>query len=108
LLRDYGFDLEDLPFEISGSLPAHLDPKTAWAQVHLSNSPVEINRASCSELLRVPGIGPKGANAILAARRSGKIADLEGLSKIGVNPVRARPYILLNGKRPDQQLSFMF
>jgi predicted DNA-binding helix-hairpin-helix protein len=105
LLRDYGFSLEDLPFDNRGNLPAHTDPKTAWAQQHLVESPVEINQASREELLKVPGIGPKGATAILAARRSGSINELEQLRKAGVNPSRAVSFILLNGRRPARQLS---
>ncbi|MCJ7512646.1 MAG: hypothetical protein MUO23_06705, partial [Anaerolineales bacterium] len=31
LLRDYGFDLEDLPFAGEGNLPLDTDPKTAYA-----------------------------------------------------------------------------
>jgi predicted DNA-binding helix-hairpin-helix protein len=104
LLRDYGFDLEELPFDNTGSLPTSADPKTAWAQANLSKKPVEINRASRDELLRLPGIGPKGADAILSARRRGLLTNLDDLQKIGINPNRSTPFILLNGKRPLQQL----
>src|SRR5574339_58513 len=72
LLRDYGFDLEDMPFTRDGNLPLPTDPKLAWAQMNLSEKPVEINRAEKRELLRVPGIGVKGAEAIISARRLGK------------------------------------
>ena len=65
LLRDYGFDLEEMPFTRDGNLPLSTDPKLAWAQMNLSEKPVEINRAEKRELLRVPGIGLKGAEAIL-------------------------------------------
>ncbi|RPI24534.1 MAG: radical SAM protein, partial [Chloroflexota bacterium] len=65
LLRDYGFSLEDMPFENSGHLPLDTDPKLAWAQVNLTGNPVDINRADRHELMRIPGIGPKSADAIL-------------------------------------------
>lgn len=107
LLRDYGFDLEELPFEPAGSLPRSIDPKTAWARVHLAEQPVEINRAARQDLLRIPGIGLRGADAILQARRKGRIANLEDLHKIGVNPSRAVPFILLDGKRPTHQLPLL-
>lgn len=106
LLRDYGFDLEELPFEATGDLPTRTDPKTAWAQQHLAHQPVEINRASRQQLLRIPGIGPKSADAILAARRRGKLSTSEDLHNIGINPGRALPFILLDGKQPDRQLAF--
>ena len=61
LLRDYGFDPEELPFVNDGFLPLRTDPKLAWAQINLIERPLEINRAEKSQLLRIPGIGPKGA-----------------------------------------------
>jgi len=57
LLRDYGFSVEELPFEESGNLPGHVDPKLAWALANLSDKPIELNQASRQELLRIPGIG---------------------------------------------------
>lgn len=107
LLRDYKFQLEDLPFETTGSLPLGSDPKTRWASIHLSERPVELNIAVHNELLRIPGIGPKGAKAILSARKYERLKNISDLRKIGINPKRAIPYILLNGKRPEYQLSFI-
>jgi predicted DNA-binding helix-hairpin-helix protein len=106
LLRDYGFTLEDLPFEGEGNLPLESDPKTAWAEIHLTHRPIDINFASRSELLRIPGIGPKGANTILAARRQHRLNDLSMLGKLGILAKKAAPYILLDGKRPERQLVF--
>lgn len=105
LLRDYGFDLEDLPFESSGDLPLNGDPKLIWARQHLSEQPVEINLAEREELLRIPGIGPTSVKAILRARRQSSLRSLEDLRKIGVSPDRASPFILLAGQRPPLQLS---
>ena len=103
LLRDYGFDLEDLPFTADENLPLHTDPKLAWAQMNLVHAPVEINRADRRELMRVPGIGQKGADAILSARRTGKLRDISALKKLGVIEERAAPYVLLDGKRSAYQ-----
>lgn len=103
LLRDYGFDLEDLPFAQDGNLPLDADPKMAWAQLNLAEDPVELNRAEPGALLRVPGIGPKGARSIIAARRHNKLRDLKDLKAIGVSPTRPAPYVLLDGKRPPFQ-----
>ena len=105
LLRDYGFDLEDLPFEASGDLPLDNDPKLIWARQNLAHQPVEINRAGQEALLRIPGIGPAGVQAILRARRRSPLRSLADLRKIGVNPDRAQPFILLDGHRPPRQLS---
>ena len=108
LLRDYGFSLEELPFDQNGQLPRQSDPKFAWARLNLVEKPVEINSATRDELMRVPGLGPKSADAILTSRRQGgliRLQDLGDLRKIGVNPARAAPFILLNGKRPAYQPS---
>jgi predicted DNA-binding helix-hairpin-helix protein len=106
LLRDYGFELEDMPFQSGGELPLEIDPKQAWARQNLSEAPIEINRADRHELLKVPGIGPVGAVAILNARvRGGRLRSLEDLKALGVYTTRAAPYILLDGMRPPAQLA---
>jgi predicted DNA-binding helix-hairpin-helix protein len=105
LLRDYGFDLEELPFTSAGNLPLPADPKLAWAQLNLAEKPVEINKAARRDLLRVPGIGPKGADAILAARCTGRLRELSTLKKLGVLAERAAPFVLLDGQRANYQIS---
>jgi len=106
LLRDYGFTMEELPLDPEGNLPLQLDPKAAWAKSHLAEQPLEINRANRSELLRIPGIGPKGATAILQARKNGRFRSLSELGRIGIDSTRMAPYILLDGKRPAYQHKF--
>lgn len=105
LLRDYGFDLEEMPFVQDGNLPLTTDPKLAWAQQNLQGKPLEINKAGRRELLRIPGIGPKGADAILRARRVGKVRDITTLKKLGIVTTRVAPFVLLDGRRADTQLS---
>jgi len=105
LLRDYGFDLEEMPFVQDGNLPLTTDPKLAWAQQNLKGRPLEINKAERRELLRIPGIGPKGADAILRARRIDTLRDLTTLKKLGIVTTRVAPFVLLDGRRMDTQLS---
>lgn len=105
LLRDYGFDLEDLLFTDASNLPLSADPKQAWAQIYLADSPIELNKAEKRELIRIPGIGLKGADAILAARRSNKLRDLSALKKLGIVAERAAPYVLFDGRKAAQQLA---
>lgn len=104
LLRDYGFSVEELPFGPDGNLPLETDPKLAWARQHLQDAPVEVNRADRETLLRVPGIGPKGADRLLEARRERRLRDLGELRKLGIGVERAAPFILLDGKRPARQM----
>lgn len=108
LLRDYGFGLEELPFDPSGNLPLNTDPKSAWASQNLSAAPIELNRASQQELLRIPGIGPKSATIILSARRQNKLRDVDDLRKLGIRAEKALPYILLDGRQPARQMRFAF
>jgi predicted DNA-binding helix-hairpin-helix protein len=104
LLRDYGFAYEDLPFASSGDLPLHEDPKLAWARVNLSQAPLEVNRADLQQLMRIPGIGQRGARAILTARQRHRLNDLDDLRSLGIVSERAAPFILLSGRRPSFQL----
>jgi predicted DNA-binding helix-hairpin-helix protein len=104
LLRDYGFGVEDMPFQAGGDLPLEADPKLAWARQNLDHTPLEINRVGREQLLRIPGVGPKGAAAILQARRSGRLHSLEDLKRLGIVATRAAPFILLDGARPAFQL----
>ena len=105
LLRDYGFDVEELPFDAGGNLPLDSDPKLAWARRNLAQAPIELNTAGRRDLLRVPGIGPKGAERLLHERRRGRLRELGDLRKLGVVAKRAAPFILLDGHRPAHQLS---
>lgn len=105
LMRDYGYAVEDLPFEGRGDLPLDEDPKLAWARTHLAHQPLEINTAPKEMLLRVPGIGPKGVEKILHARRQSTIHYLSQLKALRINTQRSKPFILLNGKAPARQLA---
>jgi predicted DNA-binding helix-hairpin-helix protein len=107
LLRDYGFSMEEMPFDLKGNLPRDIDPKTAMARQTLIHTPIEINSATKEELLRVPGFGPKSVEAILRNRRLRKFVDLSQLKKIGIQSEIARDFILMNGKRPARQLALL-
>ncbi len=104
LFRDYGFDFEEMPFDETGNLPLDKDPKMAWANEELLHNPIEVNRASREELLRVPGVGMKGAQVIVQERRHNKLRDLQDLRAIGVQTKRMKPFVLVDGKRPSHQL----
>jgi len=81
------------------------DPKVAWARAHPERFPVEVNRASKEDLLRVPGIGPTSAERIIRWRREAALTDLAQVGKAGAVAKRAAPYLLLNGRRPQHQLA---
>lgn len=97
LLRFYGFGYEEI-MERRTNLDLDLDPKTIWALDHMELFPVEINGADKEMLIRVPGIGIRGAHKILRARRFGAL-DFEGLKKLGISLKRAQYFITARGKR---------
>lgn len=97
LLRFYGFKADELLSEDRPDFNELIDPKCDWAVRHLEMFPVEINRADYYTLLRVPGIGVKSANRIIAARRHGSI-DFEHLKKMGVVLKRAVFFITCQGR----------
>jgi predicted DNA-binding helix-hairpin-helix protein len=103
LLRDYAFDFEEFIFDRSGNLPLDADPKLAWAKSNLFDSPVEINKADYLQLIRVPGIGVKGAKRIIAQRKRFHLHHPEELKPLGIAVQRALPFILLDGIRPPLQ-----
>ena len=106
LLRDYDWRVEDLLFMSDGNMQLELDPKLTWAERYLREAPIDIMKASRNQLLRIPGIGPVGADAILRARRLGRLTELAHLRQLNIRaPEQAAPYILLDGHRPAIQIN---
>ena len=99
LLRQYGFALEELPFDPDGDLPLDRDPKLAWALGHPEWFPVEVLRADLGQLLRVPGIGPTTARRVVVERRWVVLRGLADLRRLGVQTPRAASFLTLRGRR---------
>ena len=99
LLSSYGFAPEEVVYESNGNLPLSLDPKSAWALAHPEMFPVEVQRASYEELIRVPGIGPIVARRLIEQRGSVLVRGLGDLRKLGVITNRAGGFLTLRGKR---------
>jgi len=93
MLRQYGFEADEILSERTPSFNPLVDPKCNWALNNPQRFPVDVNRAPQSELLRVPGIGPTSARRIVAARRQGRLG-LSELRRIGVVLKRARYFII--------------
>ena len=96
LIRFYGFDVDEICGE-DENLSADYDPKCAWALKNMQLFPVEINSAPLAMLLRVPGIGAKGAYKICEARKFGKL-DFDNLAKMRIILKRAKHFITCKGK----------
>ena len=97
LLRFYGFKADELLNENNPNFDINLDPKSDWALKNIHLFPVEINRAPKEMLLRVPGLGARSIQRILAIRKVSNI-NFEDLRKIGVVLKRAQYFITCNGK----------
>jgi predicted DNA-binding helix-hairpin-helix protein len=96
LMRKYGFKESDIIFNKDGNLSLDSDPKEAWAQRHPEVFPVNVNRASKWELLRVPGLGPITVKEILEQRRKWRINRIENLGKVGVRLEKASKYVVFD------------
>ena len=99
LLRHYNFCYDDLVFEADGNLALDRDPKTSWALRHPEFFPLEITAVPYELLLRAPGVGPRGAQALVAVRRTAVIRGISDLKRLGVDTVRAASFLSLRGKR---------
>jgi predicted DNA-binding helix-hairpin-helix protein len=94
LIRKYGFQEDEIPFEQDGNLSLTADPKEVWARNHPEFFPLNINKAGKYELLRVPGFGPVTINTILEFRKNGKrIRSIEDLGQPGKRLKKADRYI---------------
>lgn len=96
LLRFYGFRAGELLSESKRDFDLNLDPKMDCAIENYSN-PIDINKASLEELLKVPGFGPQSARKIVRARRSFNLS-LEDLKKLRISTKRALNFITISGK----------
>ena len=96
-MRFYEFEADEILDRNQPFFDLEFDPKIDWAFRNIGQFPVEINRASYHELLRVPGIGPTSAKRIVAQRRLAPIS-YTALSKTGVVMKRARYFLTCNGK----------
>jgi putative DNA modification/repair radical SAM protein len=99
LLRNYGYDADELTSKEQPNLPLDIDPKLAWALRHRDWFPVDLNEASREEILRVPGIGTTNVARILRTRRHHRIT-LEDLRRMRARVDKAAPFIVVAGSNP--------
>ena len=97
LLRFYDFKAGEILDEKNPFIDPLLDPKANWAVQNWHLFPMEINRASYKDLLRIPGIGVTSAKRIVMARKY-SIIKYEHLKKLGVVIKRAKYFITVNGE----------
>ena len=104
LMRFYGFAHDEIvPSNASsgGMLSLDVDPKLAWALAHGERFPVDLNTAPKEMLLRVPGLGAKTVDRLLAARRVRRLRS-DDLSRLRVPLAKVMPFVLLPDHRPSR------
>ncbi|MEI8216029.1 MAG: putative DNA modification/repair radical SAM protein [Eubacteriales bacterium] len=97
LLRFYKFNADEILDDKNPFLDLDLDPKIAWALRNIGRFPMEINRASYEELLRIPGVGMVSAQRIMRQRRIASI-KYDDLKKLGIVVKRAQYFMTISGK----------
>jgi predicted DNA-binding helix-hairpin-helix protein len=110
LLRVYGFSPTELELALNpeGNLPLTTDPKVAIARQQPGNFPLDVNKASYEELLRVPGVGPVSAQRIIDTRHDHSINSVAQLLKMKVVTKRAMAYLWFKGMLEfEKQASFL-
>jgi putative DNA modification/repair radical SAM protein len=101
MMRFYGFSSAEVAgaTDAAGRLPLDIDPKLAWALANRGFFPLDVNRAPREALLRVPGLGVKAVDRILAARphRRLRLADV---GRLTVSAAKVRPFLIAADWRP--------
>ena len=104
LLRYYGFNVEEIASSgEKGMLDLDVDPKLAWALKNRHLFPVDVNRAEREMLLRVPGLGARAVDKIVAARRHTTLR-LEDVARLTSGLKRARPFLIAADHHPKASL----
>ena len=101
LIRNYGYSAAEITQGlVDGNLDLEKDPKLTWALRHRHMFPVDVNRASKSLLLRIPGIGVRNVQRILNIRRFHRI-QLADLARLNVTLARAKWFVVTADHNPD-------
>lgn len=101
LMRFYGYQPQEVQQAAGedGMLPLDIDPKLAWALRFRERFPVDVNRAPREMLLRVPGLGVRAVDAVIAARRHRRLR-LEDVGRLTVSIAKLRPFLIASDWRP--------
>jgi predicted DNA-binding helix-hairpin-helix protein len=104
LMRFYGFEAHEIVAAGPNGramLSLEMDPKLAWALAHAERFPVDLNRAPREMLLRVPGLGLKAVDRLLAARRIRQMRS-DDLKRLHVSLRKVLPFVVLADHRPTR------
>jgi predicted DNA-binding helix-hairpin-helix protein len=100
LLRHYGFEVDEIASGGEGGmLDLEIDPKLAWALKNRHRFPVDVNQAEREMLLRVPGLGARAVDKLIAARRHTRLT-LDDVKRLSGSVKRARAFIVAADHTP--------
>ena len=99
LMRFYGFASDEIVQRNDGMLDLDVDPKLGWALAHRERFPVDVNRAQREDLLRVPGLGAKTVERLIASRRHRRIRR-DDLARLRVAMTKVLPFVTLADHKP--------
>ncbi|MFJ4110100.1 putative DNA modification/repair radical SAM protein [Pseudomonas sp. NPDC089758] len=100
LLRGYGYKAGELLGQ-AGNLALDIDPKLAWALANREVFPLDVNRAEPALLARIPGIGLRSVQRLVALRRERRVR-YDDLIQLRCVLDKARPFIITSDYRPGQ------
>ena len=104
LMRFYGFSADEILDAVpDGMLDEQIDPKLAWALKHREFFPVDLQSAPREVLLRVPGLGVRIVDRLIAARRVRTLC-LADLIRQKTAVTKMLPFICLSDHHPGKSL----
>ncbi len=101
LLRFYKFRADEILCAKEPFLDERLDPKSIWALKNIHLFPIDINKASYEELIRIPGLGLIGTKKIIEARKYKKLG-LDELKTLKISIKKSRFFITAKGYFPTE------
>lgn len=101
LLRFYEYKVTDIVSDATPNLELDIDPKTAWALRNPGFFPIDVNKASREQMLRIPGIGVSSVNKMLKIRRYKKLT-LQDLLTLKVMWKRAKAFTIAADYHPSR------
>jgi putative DNA modification/repair radical SAM protein len=99
LLRYYGYEVQEIVSDQHPNLDIEIDPKTSWALRHPHYFPIDVNKASKEQLLRIPGVGVRSVTHIMQIRRHHPLS-LADLVKLKVAFNRAKAFVVTKDYHP--------
>lgn len=93
LFRFYQFKPQEIVNDYYPNLDLEIDPKLSWALRNMEQFPIDINTADYHIILRIPGVGVRSAQKIVAARKHAFL-NFQQLKKLGIALNRAKYFII--------------